>query len=419
MEHVDTIIVGGGQAGLATSYHLTQLGHEHLVLEQGAQPAPVWSSQRWDSFTLVTPTWASRLPGAEYDGFDPDGFLPRQAVIAVFARYVERFALPVQINTRVLAVEPRDGNGYRVMTPERIFNTRNVVMATGFFQQPKLPPFAASLTPQITQLHSSQYRNPKSLPPGAVLVVGSAQSGCQIAEELNQRGRKVYLATGTAGRVPRRYRGQDIIAWLDQSGFLDLTPEQLPPGMSKFEGIPQLSGTQGGHTINLHQFARDGITLLGHLRGIAGATAVFAPDMHENLSQVDQFERDVLAKIDGFIATNGFEAPHEEVPHLRNGLAQPIITELDLTAAGIRTVIWATGYSFDYSVVKLPIVDLDGFPRQRGGVTDFPGLYFVGMPWMPAERSGFLFGVGEAAGRIAKQIAEPALQRKATAVNVA
>ena len=405
MEHIETVIVGGGQAGLAMSYHLKQYGCEHLVLEQAAQIGSVWRNERWDSFTLVTPTWAFRLPGAEHNDTDRDGFMSREQIVAYFDKYVERFQPPIQYNTRVLAVEPLDSQGYRVQTPERTFQARNVVIATGFFQQPKIPPFAASLSSRITQLHSSAYRNPESLPVGAVLVVGSAQSGCQIAEELYQSGRQVFLCTGSAGRVPRRYRGQDVIAWLDQAGFFDLTPEQLPPGMSKFEGIPHISGANGGHTLNLHQFARDGVTLLGHLRGAANGKVVLAPDLHQNLAKIDQFEQEVLNMIDGYIREHGLDAPPEEMSQLRDGYAQPLIEELDLKAAGITTVIWAIGYTFDYSLVKLPVRDHDGFPVQTSGVTSYAGLYFVGMPWMPTERSGFLIGVSEAAQRIASNIA--------------
>lgn len=405
MERIETVIIGGGQAGLATSYHLTQLGREHVVLEQAAQAAPVWRNERWDSFTLVTPNWATKMPGAAYVGPDPDGFMPRDEVVAYFEKYVDDFQLPLQVNTRALSVESADGTGYRVITPERTFAVRNVVMATGFFQQPKIPPCAADLSPAITQLHSSHYRNPESLPAGAVLVIGSGQSGCQIAEELYQRGRRVFLCTGRAGRVPRRYRGQDVIAWLESVGLFDLTPEHLPPGMSKFAGIPHFSGTMGGHTLNLHQFARDGVALLGHLRGAVGDTISLAPDLHEILEAVDRFEHEALGMIDGYIQENGLSAPIEEVRDLRDGFAQPIVEALDLKTAGISTVIWAMGYSFDYRLVKLPVRDEDGFPIQTRGVSSFPGLYFVGMPWMPSEKSGFLIGVGEAAEHIATHIA--------------
>jgi putative flavoprotein involved in K+ transport len=405
MKHSETVIVGGGQAGLAMSYYLTQYRREHVVLEQAVRAGSVWRDQRWDSFTLVTPNWAFRMPGAEYRGPDPDGFMAREEVVACFDRYVERFQPPIQYNTRVLAVEPLDPQGYRVLTPEGSFQASNVVIATGFFQQPKLPPFAASLSSRMTQLYSGAYRNPEALPPGAVLVVGSAQSGCQIAEELYQRGRQVYLSTGRAGRVPRRYRGKDIITWLDQTGLFDLTPEQLPPGMSKFGGIPHFSGSSGGHTLNLHQFARDGVRLLGHLRGAEGNKVALAPDLHENLAQIDQFEHEVVKLIDDYIQEQGLDAPPEALPQLRDGYEQSPIEALDLQAAGITTVIWAMGYTFDYSLVKLPVRDADGFPIQTNGVSTYPGLYFVGMPWMPTERSGFLISVGAAAERIAATIA--------------
>jgi putative flavoprotein involved in K+ transport len=413
MEHIETVIVGGGQAGLATSYHLSQHGREHVVLERAAQAGHVWRNERWDSFTLVTPNWAFKLPGTEHKGADRDGFMSRDEVVAYFDHYIERFQPPIQYNTQVVSVEPINSKGYRVQTPEHIFKADNVVMATGFFQQPKIPPFAADLSPGITQLHSSAYRNPKALPAGAVLIVGSAQSGCQIAEELYQHGRQVFLCTGTAGRVPRRYRGKDVIEWLDLTGFIDLTPEQLPPGLGKFEGIPHISGTKGGHTLNLHQFARDSVTLLGHLRGAANHKVWLAPDLYENLAKVDQFELEVLKAIDGYIQENDLDAPPENVPQLREGYKQPIIEELDLKAAGINTVIWAMGYTFDYSLVKLPVRDGDGFPIQASGATPYPGLYFVGLPWMPSERSGFLLGVSDSAKRIASNIAkEGALSRQ-------
>lgn len=412
MERIDTVVVGAGQAGLATSYHLTQHGHEHVVLEQAPVAAPVWRNERWDSFTLVTPNWVLKMPGAAYDGPDPDGFMPRKEVVAYFARYVDRFRLPVQVNSHVQAIEPAPSGGYHVTMPERTLAATNVVVATGFFQQPRIPSYAAYLTPQILQIHSSQYRNPASLLDGAVLVVGSAQSGCQIAEELNKAGRRVFLATGTAGRVPRRYRGRDIIAWLEEVGLFDLTPDQLPPGMSKFEGIPQLSGTMGGHSINLHQFAHDGITLLGHLRDAAGETVRFHPDLHANLTKVDGFAREAMQMIDGFIARHGLDAPVEEVPEPRDGFAQPIVEELNLRVTGISSIVWAIGYGFDYSLVRLPVVDDDGFPRQERGVTDYPGLYFVGMPWMPSERSGFLLGVGDSARYVATHLVQMSAKRQ-------
>ena len=403
MERIETVIVGGGQAGLATSYYLTQHGREHVVLEGAAQAANAWRTGRWDSFTLVTPNWALKMPGAEYNGPNRDDYMSRNEVIAYFEQYAERFQLPVQYNSRVVSVESMNGNSYRVETAERIFQADHVVIATGFEQLPKIPPFASNLSPDITQLHSSAYRNPESLPAGAVLVVGSAQSGTQIAEELYKSGRQVFLCTGSAGRAPRRYRGRDIFEWLYLVGFFDLTPDVFPVPQEHF-AVPHVSGTNGGHTLNLHQFARDGVKLLGHLRGAADHQISIAPDLYANLGKADGFELQGQKMIDGYILANGLDAPQEELLQLRDGYAQPIIEELDLKAAGINTVIWATGYTFDVSLIKLPVSDERGFPLQRRGVTKYPGLYFVGMPWMPSLKTGILAGVGEFAEHIASYI---------------
>ncbi len=403
MERIETVIVGGGQAGLATSYYLAQQGHEHVVLEQAAQAGNVWRNERWDSFTLVTPNWTVRMPGAEYNGPDRGSFMPRDEVVAYFERYVDRFCLPVQYNARVLAIEPMDGHGYRVITPERTFVATNVVVATGYEQSPRIPPFAASISPEISQIHSSHYRNPEALPPGAVLVVGTAQSGAQIAEELYQRGRRVFLSVGNAGRAPRRYRGKDVVEWLLPIGFFDMTPDKLPVPKERF-AAPHVSGTHGGHTLNLHQFARDGVTLLGHVRGAKGDTLSLVPDLHETLTRVDGFEAEVQKMIDGYIAANGIDTPVEEQPRWRDGYKQPLRETLNLREAGITTIIWATGYRFDYGLVKAPVFDGDGFPIQTRGVTRQVGLYFVGMPWMPSLKTGVLPGVGEAAEHIASHI---------------
>jgi len=412
MERIETVIVGGGQAGLATSYWLTQFGREHVVLEQAAHPANAWRAGRWDSFTLVIPNWGLRMPGAEYDGPDPDAYMPRDELVAYFDRYVARFHLPVRCNTRVLSAEVMDGGGYLVRTEGRAIRAGNVVVATGYEQLPKVPTFAAGIAPEVTQIHSSRYRNPGALPDGAVLVVGTAQSGCQIAEELYQCGRTVFLATGgSAGRSPRRYRGRDTFAWLYEMGFFDRTADQFPFPRERF-APPHVSGTKGGHTLNVHQFARDGVTLLGHLRGAAGGRLAIAPDLHENLGRIDGFEVQQRQMIDGYIQARGLDAPAEDVPPpIRDGYAQPIVEQLDLKAAGIGTIIWATGYRYDFGLVKAPVFGADGFPIQTNGVTGCPGLAFVGMPWMPSLKSGVLAGVGEFAGHVASAIADAAARR--------
>lgn len=396
MEKIETIIVGGGQAGLSTSYHLKKLGREHIIFEGAEKAGNAWRNDRWDSFTLVTPNWSIQLPGAHYNGNDPDGFLRKDEVVAYFERYVEKFNLPVQFETSVLEVAPLDGGkGYQVKTNGKTFQAKNVVMATGSFQKPKIPAFSANIPAGITQLHSGQYRNPSQLPEGAVLVVGSAQSGMQITEELYQNGRIVYLCTGSAPRVPRRYRGRDIFSWLLDTGFFDQTPDKLPSPKARLGGNPQVSGKNGGHSLNLHQFACDGVKLFGHIAGTQNGKVMFSPDLKENLAKVDKAEKDIIGMIDKYIETNGINAPQETLPDLQDGYSAEVITELDLKSANINTIIWAMGYACDYSLVKLPLTDEDGFPLQQRGITQYPGLYFIGMNWLNKRKSAILLGVNE------------------------
>ncbi len=402
----DTIIIGGGQAGLATSYYLTKQGQENIVLEQATQAGNAWRNDRWDSFTLLTPNWSIRLPGAEYRGAFPNGFMPRDEIVAMFEHYVALFHIPVQYQEQVTSVEKKSNSqGYRVATPKTDWEANHVVIATGLFQHPKVPSFSGALAPGVVQLHSGAYRNPQSLPPGAVLVVGSAQSGCQIAEELYQSGRKVYLCVGSAGRVPRRYRGKDVYEWMHLSGFLDRPVDKLPTPKAKFASNPHVSGKDGGHTLNLHQFARDQVTLLGHIQDGNDTRIWLARDLKESLAKADQLERDIVKMIDGFIDQNGLQVITESLPGLRDGYEAEEISEIDLRSAGITSIIWAMGYEFDFSSVKLPVLDSDGFPVQKRGITGFQGLYFVGLPWLYKYKSGHLLGFGEDAEFIASDIA--------------
>ncbi len=409
-EYIETVIVGGGQAGLATSYCLNQLGRENIVLEHAAQAAHAWRDQRWDSFTLVVPNRSLQMPGADYRGPDPDGFMPKNEIVSYFEQYAREHRLPVRYDTAVTRIEPNAVGRYTIAAGATTINADNVVVATGIFQNPRIPA-NVRVPSSVHRLHSSEYRNPKALPPGAVLVVGSGQSACQIAEELYQSGRKVYLSIGTTGRAPRRYRGKDITHWLDAIGFFDRTVDKLPSRRARFSGAPHVSGRDGGHNLNLHQFARDGVILLGRLQGSRDGKILLAPDLKEMLARGDKFEADLLKTIDGLIENNGVDAPQESVQQLRDGYGAPDITELDLKAEGITTILWASGFHFDYSMVKSPVFDQDGFPIQRGGVTDQPGLYFAGLPWMDAFKTGLLLGVGDNARSVATHIAGRAEHR--------
>jgi putative flavoprotein involved in K+ transport len=404
MDHtIETIIVGGGQGGLAVSYFLTQLGHEHVVLEAAQQPASAWRQDRWDSFTLVSPNWSFRLPGAEYSGPDPYGYMPRQEVVSRFEEYIESYSLPVEYGARVVSVVSK-GAGYHVAAECGYWNARNVVVATGLFQKPKIPAASAGIDRSIEQLSSGRYRRPELLPPGAVLVVGSGQSGCQIADELRQAGRQVYLCVGSAGRAPRRYRGRDIFDWLYLTNFLGRTPAQLPSPQARFAANPQLTGRDGGQSFNLYHFHQQGVTLLGRFETARDGRVFLAPGLRQSLAGTDTFEANLLKMIDQYIAQNGIEAPEEQVPQLQDGSSIPEVLSLDLRQAGISTVIWALGYTFNFELVYLPVLDETGFPHSNGGVTIFPGLYFAGLPWLPGQKSGLLVGVGETAEHVADHI---------------
>ena len=354
VELIKTVVIGAGQAGLSSSYLLMQQGSEHVVLDKGSRPGNSWSAERWDSFTFVTPNWTFRLPGSEYDGPEMEGFMPRGDLIERFDRYAEENKLPITYNTRVTSVQFLDGKWYRIRTEGgKEYHARNVVVANGWFQVGKIPPFAARIPPAVQQLHTSQYRNPQSLPSGAVLVVGSGQSGTQIAEELYQSGRKVFLATGGAPHAPRHYRGKDIFGWIFESGFADRTFEEMRSIGRPFVP-PTISGKDGGHALNLHKFYRDGVILLGHARDYVDGRLLFAPDLIENLGKADAGQKFILNYVDRYIQRTNVAAPAEEIPVLEDGYQAPEFTSLDLHAEGINTIIWACGYTYDASIFEFP-----------------------------------------------------------------
>lgn len=405
-ESIRTIIVGGGQAGLSASFLLKQLGSEHLVLDKAAQPADSWRNQRWDSFTLVTPNFSFRLPGAEYQGADPDGYMNRAEIVRRFEDYIHQNNLPVSFGAEVKSVQQEDSTGfYLVHTPGKVYRAQNVVVANGWFREDKIPAYAAKIPPSVLQIHSSKYRSPQALPPGAVLVVGTGQTGTQIAEELYQAGRKVYLATGKAPRAPRRYRGKDVFKWLRESRFLDRTIEMFPNLTGRIWVAPQVTGRDGGHTLNLHKFYRDGVILLGHAQDYADNRFIFAGDLKENLARSDQGEKFILKTIDDYILQAGLDAPAELLVSFNDGYQSPDITSLDLQAEGIAAIIWANGFHYKCPFLNLPVFDEYGYPIAQRGVSPYPGLYFLGFPFLTSLKSGFLFGVGEDAAYVAQHIA--------------
>ena len=401
IEHFDTLIVGGGQAGLAMSYLLTQQDRDHIILEKNERIGERWR-KRWDSFTLVTPNWQLQLPGHAYDGDDPDGFLTREEVVEYLEEYADKFDPPLECGVEVTSVIERHADdGYLVLTDEESYAADNVVIAVGTFQSPSIPAFSREVPETITQLHSSEYRNPQALPDGAVLVVGSGQSGCQIAQELQESGREVYLSTGRAGRLPRRYRGKDGMWWAMKLGMVDQTVDELDSPAERFGANPQISGKDGGQDLNLHQFARDGMRLLGHLEGIRGRKAILAEDLHENLSRADKMAAQFRQGVDKYVEKTGMDVPEEQVTEPADGFAQEEITELDLIDANINTIIWATGFDWDFKWIDLPVCDEYGYPIQERGITEHDGLYFVGLHYLHTLKSGLFLGVGEDAAHIA------------------
>jgi putative flavoprotein involved in K+ transport len=398
----DTIIVGGGQGGLATSYFLTQKNQRHIILEQASCAAPAWKEGRWDSFTLVTPNWAFLLPGAEYQGDQPDEFLTRDQVVAAFEGYVKTYTLPIVFNTQVTSVEKNpDNNQFIVRTGDTVYRARNVVVATGLFQQPRVHADADKIPPDIQQLHSGAYRNPSQLPNGAVLVVGSSQSGCQIAQELHASGRRVFLCVGKSGRAPRRYRGKDSFEWARLLGISERPASALSSAREKYAANPHMSGKKLGGDINLHQFARNGIQLLGRLNTIDQYSITLAPGLKKDLEFADNYEAAALKGVDAYIEKNNLDIPKEILPQFTDGYDVEPIEQFDLKAAGITSIIWAIGYKFDFNLVKFPVFDADGYPIQQRGATAQPGLFFIGLPWLQKQKSGLIMGVGEDAAHVA------------------
>lgn len=403
---IHTLVIGAGQAGLATSRHLTEHGIEHVVLEKD-RIGERWRSQRWDSFTLVTPNWMLNLPGFDHDG-DPDGFLARDEIVGYLEAYAASFSPPLRLGVRVESVRPAPDGTLTVETDQGDYQARNVVVAVGTFQRPRIPRAAADLDPSVLQLHSSRYRAPEALPGGGVLVVGSGQSGAQIADELHEAGRRVFLAVGSAGRAPRRYRGRDFTRWADTIGFFARTPDQLPSPAARFAANPVASGKDGGKNLNLHAFARDGVVLLGRYEDAEGSTMRFASTLHETLAQIDAGVTELKESVDRAIAEMDLDVPPAdpaEDPELRDGYDLPARRELDLRREGIGTVIWACGYRFDFSWVEGPAYDGFGYPVADRGVTTHPGIYFVGLHFLHTAKSGLFYGVGDDAAHVVAALA--------------
>ncbi|HVW55453.1 MAG TPA: NAD(P)/FAD-dependent oxidoreductase [Rhizobiaceae bacterium] len=403
VEKIDTLVVGAGQAGVAMSEHLTQCGVPHLVLERH-RIAERWRSERWDSLVANGPAWHDRFPGMTFTGIDPDGFAPKEEVADYFVAYAEMIAAPIRCGVEVRSVERLAGRpGFRAQTSEGVIEAENVVAATGPFQRPVIPAIVPKDTGPM-QLHSSAYRNPGQLPEGAVLVIGAGSSGVQIADELSRAGRRVYLSVGPHDRPPRAYRGRDYCWWLGVLGKWDI--EAPRPGAEHV--TIAVSGAYGGKTIDFRRLAAQGITLLGRARSCSGGVMTFAPDLAGNIARGDANYLSVLDEADAYALRNGLDLPEE--PEARSlgpdpqCVTDPIL-DLNLAEAGIGSILWATGFTVDFSWLKVDVFDEKGRPRHQRGVSAERGIYFLGLPWLSRRGSSFIWGVWHDARHLADHIA--------------
>lgn len=402
-QKTEVLVVGAGQAGVAMSEHLTNRGVPHIVLERD-RIAERWRTGRWDSLVANGPAWHDRFPGMEFDDLEPDEFAPKERVADYFEAYAARFNAPIRCGVEVKSVRKKAGaTGFQVDTSEGVFDARYVVAATGPFQRPVIPAVVPE-SAALQQIHSSSYRNPQQLPAGKVLVVGAGSSGVQIAEELQRSGREVFLSVGPHDRPPRQYRGKDFCWWLGVLGKWEMS---APPKGAEHVTIA-VSGANGGHTVDFRALAAVGVTLVGRTASYDNGIMRFATDLAVNVAAGDANYLSVLDEADEYVARNGLDFPEE--PEARvlgdapDSVTNPLL-ELNLSAAGVTSIIWATGFAVDYSWLKVDnAVDASGKPKHQRGVSAEPGVYFLGLPWQSRRGSSFIWGVWHDAGYVADQI---------------
>jgi putative flavoprotein involved in K+ transport len=402
--HYSVIIVGGGQAGLSMSYCLKERGFDHIVFEKN-RIGHSWRSKRWDSFCLVTPNWQCKLPGYHYPGDDPNGFMQKDEIVKYIEHYAKSFDPPVKEGVEVSKVRKSCSQDvFELTTSIGDYTADQVVIAAGSYHIPKLPKIAERLPEHIVQIHSSEYKKPQSLPDKSVLVVGTGQSGCQIAEDLHLAGKQVHLCVGSAPRSPRRYRGKDVVDWLDQMGYYDLSIDEHPQKeKARSNTNHYVTGRDGGREIDLRKFSLEGMQLYGRLKTIISSHLEFWDDLKQNLDRADQVANNIKKSIDAFIEKNQIKAPTEPT---YNPLWEPeeAVLKLDYEKANIGAVVWSTGYQPDFSWIEIPVFDGKGYPGHDRGVTGVQGLYFLGLPWLYTWGSGRFSGIARDATYLADYI---------------
>jgi putative flavoprotein involved in K+ transport len=406
-EYIQTLVVGGGQAGLTVSHMLSRAGCPHLVLER-ARIAERWRSERWDGLRFQFPNWSVQLPEFPFPAADPDGFATSPEIVDYLTAYAQFIAVPIRCGVAVTRLRQRPGSsagssGFIAETSNGVVEASNVVVATGPYQRPIVPALLQAM-PGLFQVHANLYRAPDQLPAGAVLVVGSGASGAQIAEELGRAGRRVFLSVGHHRRMPRRYRGRDLIWWLSTLG-LDQTPVEA---RGPDRALPLITGAYGGHTIDFRDFAAQGITLLGRLVTADDGVLEIGGDLAANLTSGDTSYAGFLDLVDAHVAQHKLDMPDDPQARVRRPDPPEVrrpLSRLDLRAVGIGSVIWCTGYGCDFSWIDPLALNAQGEPVHRGGISDVPGLYFIGLQWLSRMNSSFLSGVGQDAARLARHIA--------------
>lgn len=409
MPHIPVVIIGGGQAGLSVAWQLEKKGIRSIIFERH-EKFHSWRVNRWDSFCLVTPNWQCRLPGFHYDkeygGTDPHGFMLRHEITAYLDAFAASFTPEIREHTNVSRVAPRKDGGYIVETSAGAWVCDQVVIATGGYDKPIEPAFAAALNPTITQMHSVDYRSPAQLPDGDILIVGTGQSGVQIMEDFVRAGRRVHMAVGLAPRSPRKYRGRDATDWLHDAGHYDVTIDRHPdPHKALTQTNHYMSGRDGGKEIDLRKWhIEHGVELYGSLADMDGSTLTFLPDLKKNLDDADASYLGICKQIDAYIARKGIDAP-QDPPFVK--LWEPDVerTTLDAKAANIGAVMWAIGFRPDYSWIEVDVFDARGKPKFHRGVTDVPGVHFIGLGWLNTWGSGRFLAIEDDSAYLADQIA--------------